>query len=712
MFNLVHKAKRSKDAAGNTSAFVKHDPGSLAQRGQATVSDQSQPTRVRYNTEAPPSVAFASGNPYLDRPLPAPPTQKVTMLVRPNTSGGSSSRSQVGSDFSKFNKYDRRISRDDFYLSMKPRAGTGFKPQFATFSGQLPTPEGSPRSKVLSRPTIPIVRMPTPDSIDDISAPIGMALGSPTHQPVGWGTWSSSSHQTLRPEPVQVVNPTSPLSSVESVDPHDVPKEKKQPPKRRLFGLFSRRNTDQSQAAVSISEPNQLGQTSQVNQAGPKPSNIDQARPGRSNTSVSQKFSRHKPIVIRSQTMPYEKGQASKAKSTVFRSRNPSVDTYGSSNPHERSTSNFGSIPIVLQPPPQASGPAPGLLNVAIPESSLERYSVMFQEVLEEQPSNSSALLARRQATVRELRKISDAVAAEKEERLARPRRVTSPQPRTKSPGPSFALFPSTPSGRNSSQQLSHPQPRVVRSNTSPALLPSPSRETFDLPQQPHQKEPEAAHHHISRMAIPTTARTTSQPAPIWVPAPTHGFNFDPEQSGLILESPTDVESPTLSPDIIRSTIVKPKIQEPDWQIIEPSTHTTTTTTTTNSSVTSSRKRSPSSATASSSQSHATKPSFDLMDEPDDIFINRDPVEISIARQISISRQQRKLLQPLQTSFSVRSRAGSAKGSPPVPRIAIGVNERLAETRTATPTIVTPDETFETLLLQHRKSEHIRVEDY
>ncbi|KAH8193817.1 hypothetical protein TruAng_012014 [Truncatella angustata] len=672
MFNLVHKAKRSKDAAGNTSAFVKHDPGSLAQRGQATVSDQSQPTRVRYNTEAPPSVAFASGNPYLDRPLPAPPTQKVTMLVRPNTSGGSSSRSQVGSDFSKFNKYDRRISRDDFYLSMKPRAGTGFKPQFATFSGQLPTPEGSPRSKVLSRPTIPIVRMPTPDSIDDISAPIGMALGSPTHQPVGWGTWSSSSHQTLRPEPVQVVNPTSPLSSVESVDPHDVPKEKKQPPKRRLFGLFSRRNTDQSQAAVSISEPNQLGQTSQVNQAGPKPSNIDQARPGRSNTSVSQKFSRHKPIVIRSQTMPYEKGQASKAKSTVFRSRNPSVDTYGSSNPHERSTSNFGSIPIVLQPPPQASGPAPGLLNVAIPESSLERYSVMFQEVLEEQPSNSSALLARRQATVRELRKISDAVAAEK--------------------------------------------PRVVRSNTSPALLPSPSRETFDLPQQPHHKEPEAAHHHISRMAIPTTVRTTSQPAPIWVPAPTHGFNFDPEQSGLILESPTDVESPTLSPDIIRSTIVKPKIQEPDWQIIEPSTHTTTTTTTitttTNSSVTSSRKRSPSSATASSSQSHATKPSFDLMDEPDDIFINRDPVEISIARQISISRQQRKLLQPLQTSFSVRSRAGSAKGSPPVPRIAIGVNERLAETRTATPTIVTPDETFETLLLQHRKSEHIRVEDY
>jgi hypothetical protein len=105
-----------------------------------------------------------------------------------------------------------------------------------------------------------------------------------------------------------------------------------------------------------------------------------------------------------------------------------------------------------------------------------------------------------------------------------------------------------------------------------------------------------------------------------------------------------------------------------------------------------------------------TNPSFDL-DEPDNINISRDPVEISIARQISISRQQRKMLQPLQTSFtSAKPRMSPAKGSPPVPRIAIGKNERLAETKTSTPTLVTPDETFETQLLQHRKSERIVVE--
>ncbi|KAK9771276.1 hypothetical protein SCAR479_12009 [Seiridium cardinale] len=413
MFKLVDRAKAWKDAAGDTSPVVTHVPGSPAQRGQADVSDRFQPTQVRYNTQAPPAVAFASGSPYLDRPLPAPPPGKAAMLERPSTSGGPGSKSQEGNDFGRFNKFDKRVSRDDFYISMKPRTGTGFKqPQYATFHGQIPTPEGSPQSKPSSRPAIPTVRMPTPDSMEDGSAPIGMALGSPTHQPANWGSWSSS-QQTLRPEPAPVTHPASPLSAVESVDSYDMPKEKKQPGKRKLFGIFSRRHTDQSSPALTISEPNHLGQTYRPDQTAPKTPHEDQTRPSRSATLSSQKGARHKPIVIRSQTMPYENGQPANAKSTGFRFRNPSIDSYGTANPHERSTSNFGSIPIVLEPPSQTSGPMPNLLNVEIPQSSLERYSVMFQGVLETQPTSASSLLARRQATVKELKKISDAVIAE-----------------------------------------------------------------------------------------------------------------------------------------------------------------------------------------------------------------------------------------------------------------------------------------------------------
>jgi hypothetical protein len=47
-------------------------------------------------------------------------------------------------------------------------------------------------------------------------------------------------------------------------------------------------------------------------------------------------------------------------------------------------------------PPPSQSAP---LLNVDIPQVRMERYSVMFSDLLPERPTRSSSLLARRQAT-------------------------------------------------------------------------------------------------------------------------------------------------------------------------------------------------------------------------------------------------------------------------------------------------------------------------
>ncbi|KAI1870513.1 uncharacterized protein JN550_005056 [Neoarthrinium moseri] len=684
----------SKDAAGDTAAVVTHVPGSPSQGGQGIVSDRSQrtgPTQLQYNGDAPPSVAFASGNPYLDRPLPAPPQRKAKMVERPNTSGGPSSKSQTRDNNWNFDKYDKRVSRDDFYLSMKPRAGLESKPpQFPPFRSQLPTPEGSPRSQPPSQPAVPIVRLPTPDSVEEsVSGPIGMALGSPSHPPTAWNTWSSQ--QTLQPQPARPMLPVSPLSSASSVDSYDMPKERKPSGKWKLFGMFGRKHADNSQSTVSISEPNELkGSYQQSQQTTPR------SQPGRSNTDA-KKVPKHKPIVIRSQTAPNEHGMRLFSSS---RTRSPSIDTFGSAGPHGRAGSNFGSIPIALDSAVPSANATPNLLNVEIPQSNMERYSVMFGSVLQTQPSNSSALLARRQATLRDLRKISDAVILEEEEKqTGRPRRVSSPQHAKASPA--FALFPSPPSRQSNHQQVSHQHrqpPRILRSNTSPAMLPSPSRATFEGPSSHHLNDAATANkaQFGNKVTIATLAKSREQQQAV------HGFHFGAEQSGLILESPTELNAPEFPAEVIRTSTVRHKIQEPDWQIIEPAAHAAPSTA---SSVSSSRKRSPSSV--SSAQTHMTQPSVDL-DEQD--TANMNPVEVSIARQISISRQQRKMLQPLQTSFTPSKPRGSpGNPSPPVPMIAIGKNERLAETKTSTPTLVTPS-TFDSQLRQHRKSERIVLE--
>lgn len=201
------------------------------------------------------------------------------------------------------------------------------------------------------------------------------------------------------------------------------------------------------------------------------------------------------------------------------------------------------------------------------------------------------------------------------------------------------------------------------------------------------------------KLTIATLAKAREQQAA------TRDAQFSPDQSHLILESPSDISSPEL--EIVRTQSVRPRasfMQEPKWQMVTPPTHTPSTTA---SSLTSDRKLSPSSPT-SSTHSNLSQASQD--DDPLENSANMNPVELSIARQISVSRQQRKMLKPLQTAFSTspRPRASPLKSNP-VPKIAMGKNERLAETKAATPTLVVPGETNESMA-QHRKSERIVLE--
>ncbi|XXG94422.1 hypothetical protein Hte_000678 [Hypoxylon texense] len=532
--------------------------------------------------------------------------------------------------------------------------------------------------------------MPTPDSLNDgRPTEIGMALGSPTKPTSGGSRPPQASLRYRQASAPSIVSPSSRTSIAES---YDKPLPRKQSGKWKLFSRFGKKPSDHSH-----SEPHEQKGAPRSEQQTPdiaaQPWYDTQME--RSHTVNTRGTARHKPLVVRSQTMPYE-GDASAqgAKSSKSQDR--------------KAKETFGRIPIALDHKPASSGP---LLDVEIPNITMERYSVMFGSVL--QPQHQPSLLARRQATMQKLKTIDDAIEKEEEQKHHHvPRRATSPQPGTKSPP--LALFPPTPPQKPAYTPASTASPRL-RSNTSPALLRSPSAASFHLPTH-HQRRPsknelkhrnheESAVHpnHKGKLTIATLARAREQQAAV-----AREYQFSPDSSNLILESPTDISSPEF--EVVRSETIRPPasyIQSPKWQMVTPPQETPSTAST---SLLSDRKPVTPSSPASSTHSRASSASQDR--DADDLLENSahmNPVELSIARQISVSRQQRKLLKPLQTGpTALRPRPSpQPKATTPVPKIAMGKNERLAETKSSTPTLVTPEESYGSPLAWHRKSERV-----
>lgn len=323
-------------------------------------------------------------------------------------------------------------------------------------------------------------------------------------------------------------------------------------------------------------------------------------------------------------------------------------------------------------------------------------------------------------------------------------RRATSPQPAAKPSG--LVLFPTSRENQGFIPQKLSPR---LRSNTSPALLPSPSRATFGH-RAPHDRRPSAEntsslkpptqsfHHDIERPGIAVTAdphvieRETSPSPP----------RFSNDQSNLILDSPSEIESDGDEGTVTREAWKPASYRlppEPKWQMISPSQKTPSTA---SSNISSSyRKRSPS--LASSAHTHITRASEDLDDRPPSSAYLKNsttsngatakmtPAEISIARQITVSRQQRKMLQPLRTVMpptapapappSSASSSGRRPSHPSPARSSpmTGVPRepgRIAETKTSTPTLVTPPDSLDpnqqyAARAQYRRSERIVLED-
>lgn len=303
------------------------------------------------------------------------------MHERPSTSGGPSSKSLQVDSFN-FDKYDKRVSRDDFYVSLKPEGGLRprqISPATGTATTGLPTPEASPNSIATWRAPIPVIRLPTPESASDSSS-IGMAIGS---SPVSQQS-ASSSQQTLRPAFNR--NPTSPLSAVESAgSTESSPGAKKPTGKWKLFGRFGKKHSESAQPSPTTSvSSNEAKGASRPGQASAAPRVEGERHVARNNTVSAPKTpGRHKPIVVRSATMPY-------------------MDQAQPSRPNNASASTN-----TFRGADNVAPPASGLLNVDIPDSNMERYSVMFGDVLKKNHSASS-LLARRQATLDKLKTLGD----------------------------------------------------------------------------------------------------------------------------------------------------------------------------------------------------------------------------------------------------------------------------------------------------------------
>ena len=754
MFKVIKRSRSMRDVWGgragrNAGDDVAHGPDAPSSVEPASVSgpalhDGGGALGIQNAGHSP--DRFPDGrNLYLDRPLPPPPPPKSTPSIvlppvmptaRPSTSGGTGPSAKASvilglSEKPAFNS--KRISRDDMYVPSQMGSYRKAMQPYRVGVRGLPTPEASPGSSPpMPQPTVMPPRMPTPESVRSGEIQIGMALGSPSHAPDSYSGWQPQEVASFQPPRQATQQATTQqaralaLASLDPVQPTTPPTVQRQKTQRRkLFGLFgSKKNSEAkaSEASSLSSSPTIVVVSNSIEAQYP----FGETTPIRSNTVADRKTARHQPIIIRSNTEPAVQTPVEAPRTyRSYKATSPNPSFNSSLEPNNSGPS-VGSIPSITTTTTTTTSTTTSstggpFLDVEIPSIKMERYSVMFDSLLN--PQGSSSLLARRQATLEKLKSINDKIVQEEEQRQKlRQRRATSPQP-TKSPA--FTLFPPTERHQTSSPLT----PR--RSNTSPAHLPSPSQLNFDR-----------NHHHGRRerktvtIVSPREADQRSPPAAapheqeVIHPGPESDFHFGPEESGLVLDSPqsmgehdhpiSDFGDPN---EVVPHAVpMRPTVQEPQWQMFSPPASSAG-----SSVMTGTTRRSPTSS-ASSVHTHITRPSVDTNDGVGDNAL-KTAVEISIARQISISRQQRTLLRPMKTAVATAPAAPSSRprlaqipaasagaqvraaaGASPIRKGALGQNERVAATRYATPTVVVPTETMHSQLAQHRKSERVVVE--
>ena len=305
--------------------------------------------------------------------------ERNTLPERPSTSGGPAKR----------RKADKTETKDD--LHFKPLGVHGSGTTFYNFPlpGSLHSlsnsPTAIPKSSLPCAETLDSMQ-PTTVSLNVPHMEIGMALGSPTHQPVDWHPQPPLASSIRNDTPVSV-------ETYVEYDVHFAAPSQQKASKWKLFGgLFGgKKNAGSPQAFYQLQPEGAavltIAEADYINFGEPVSSSVQSGK------SRGQKNDKNRPKVKRAQTAPLNS------------------DFQASS----RAKAMAGTPKITLDGGPLSMHPggkrAPGgqMLNVDIPSVKMERYSVMFGSVLQTQ--SSSTLLARRQATLDRLRTVNEELA-------------------------------------------------------------------------------------------------------------------------------------------------------------------------------------------------------------------------------------------------------------------------------------------------------------
>ncbi|APA07352.1 predicted protein [Sclerotinia sclerotiorum 1980 UF-70] len=352
-----------------------------------------------------------------------------------------------------------------------------------------------PPSPVVPKVIEPLPRPKSPDSIKasetlhpNVSeVEIGMALGSPSHPPEN----TQRDQQSYEVETPSTPHPMDEMSCI--ADSIDAPKQKKG---RKWFGLFGSKKEKTATPFYQV-KPESQQEIPMSHPSSPE------AERGRSRGRSSSSTTRKKPDIKRAQTapmaittpdlhFPFQPSSLSSIHASTLTTIETSDSTTiqdSTSTTIQASTSTTiragtpdirvqDSIQVEIpQSYPKASLESPKLA-LALPSAEMERYSVMFGEILQNPSIITPSLLQRRQATLNRLRNEEEALAKKEAELEARKkalskRRGTSPEPNHNNS--SFSLFPSTPSRQGDENSPTRERSPLNRSNTTPAYL-SPNR--------------------------------------------------------------------------------------------------------------------------------------------------------------------------------------------------------------------------------------------
>lgn len=310
-------------------------------------------------------------------PLQPLPVSYQHAMLRPSSSDGLRSHGDTLSGFVVDKRLDKRISRDDSWI-VTGKAGARAR-QYIPPRG-LPTPDPSPTSNGAAEPQYapgPWVQTPREEGI-------GMAIGSPSLAPP-WDT-SISRNQPSSGSPAT----TSPsIGAVDGPLP-GVPVPRKGSGKWKIFGMFGRRPSDTVSSGFS-----------------PVPSQASLlASRARAETSKESSTAevRNKPPISRSQTMPSprEFGKDARRRPSMSRMKKPRPTDLVPPMP-----SPYGNNTTFTESAISQSA----LLDVNIPSIELERYSIMFEKVLNPQ---RTSLLARRQGALEQLKTVGESKSERK----------------------------------------------------------------------------------------------------------------------------------------------------------------------------------------------------------------------------------------------------------------------------------------------------------